>query len=130
MIADYGIDPETDRNRSNPEPHWRLYDSPTAGRGVVQVQDFDYPDYDAKRFMTAQAYATEEDANLALGTFLFRARLLHESGPFDRLARAVDEINNIATELNDALDDGDGDRQYAAEAALRALRQLQRDLIR
>jgi hypothetical protein len=133
MIADYGIDPETDRHRSNPESHWRLYDSPgnaasEAGPCVIQVQDFDYRDYDARRFMTAQAYATEEDANLALGTFLFRDRLLHENSPYEKLARAVDEINNIATELSDALDVDSP--VTAAEAALRSLRQLQRDLIR
>lgn len=129
MNVTYGVDPETDRNRTNPEPHWRLYHSPQSGPVAIEVQNFDYPDYDANRFMTAQAYASEEDANLALGTYLFRARMLHDRTADDRLSHALGEVDRIATELNEALE-GDGDRQYAAEAALRALRTLQRDLIR
>lgn len=129
MNVTYGVDPETDRNRTNPEPHWRLYHAKNGGPTAIEVQSFDYPDYDAERFMTAQAYSSEEDANLALGTYLFRARALHDRTADDRLAHALGEVDRIATELSEALD-GDGDRQYAAEGALRALRTLQRDLIR
>lgn len=129
MNITYGVDPETDRNRTNPEPHWRLYHANVGGPTVIEVQDFDYPDYDADRFMTAQGYSSEEDANLALGTYLFRARALHDRTSDDRLADALEEIERIATELNTALE-GDGDRQYAAEATLRDLRTLQRNLIR
>jgi hypothetical protein len=129
MNVTYGVDPETDSNRHNPEPHWRLYHSKHGGPGVACLQDFDYPDYDPNRFMTAQAYSTEEDANLALGTYLFRARALHNTTADERLSRALVEIDRIATALNIALE-GDADRQCAAEATLRDLRTLQRDLIR
>lgn len=129
MNVTYGIDPETDPNRGNPEPHWRLYHSKTGGPTVIEVQDFDYPGYDDNRFMSAQAYSSEEDANLALGTYLFCARALHSPTSDERLSRALEEIDRIATELNTALE-GDADRQYAAEATLRDLRTLQRNLIR
>jgi hypothetical protein len=129
MNVTYGVDPETDHHRTSPEPHWRLYHSKNGGPVAIQVQNFDYPDYEAERFMTGQAYSTEEDANLALGTYLFRARALHDRSSDDRLSRALEEIDRIATVLNLALE-GDADRQYAAEATLRDLRTLQRDLIR
>lgn len=62
----YGIDPDTDPHRRDPEVHYRLYDSPNQGPTVICVQDFDYPDYAADRFMTAEAYTTETEAEQAL----------------------------------------------------------------
>ena len=131
MDVTYGVDPETDRNRSNPEPHWRLYHSKNGGPTVVEVQDFDYPDYEAERFMTARAYTAEEDANLALGTYLFRARALHDRSSDDRLSRALEEIDRIATVLSEWVDrTPDDEIPNVAETTLRDLRTLQRDLIR
>lgn len=131
MNVTYGVDPETDRNRTNPDVHYRLYHSANGGPTVICVQDFDYPDYEDERFMTGQAYSSEEDANLALGTYLFRARALHDRTADDRLAHALGEVDRIATELSEWIDRAPEDEiPSVADRTLRALRTLQRDLIR
>lgn len=131
MNVTYGVDPETDRNRTNPEPHWRLYDSKLGGPTVIEVQDFDYRDYEDERFMTAQAYSSEEDANLALGTYLFRARALHDRSSDDRLSRALEEIDRVATVLSEWQDRTPEDEiPSVVDMTVRDLRSLQRELIR
>jgi hypothetical protein len=62
----FNLDPDLDPNRSNPDVHYRLYLSIRFGLTVVCVQDFDYPNYDAARFVTYQAWDTEQAANVAL----------------------------------------------------------------
>lgn len=126
----YGICPDADPHRSNPEPHWRLYDAPRdIGPTVIEVQNFDYRDYEDSRFMTSQAYDSEADALLALETYQFLTQLQHTRSADDRLARAIEELANIATTLSVGLD-GEGDRHYIAEHTLMRLRELQRELIR
>lgn len=52
------------------EVHYRTYLSKRAGEPTtVCVQSFDYTDYDGSRFLDAQAYATEEEAEAALEAF-------------------------------------------------------------
>jgi hypothetical protein len=131
MNVTYGVDPETDSNRHNPEPHWRLYHSKNGGPTVVEVQDFDYPDYEAERFMTAKGYTAEDDARFALGTYLFRARALHEATADERLSRALTAIDLIATALSEWRDrTPDDEIPPIVGDTLRELRTLQRDLIR
>lgn len=60
------VDPDLDNNRYNPDPHYRLYDAPRGGPTVICVQDFDYRDYDAGRFLSYDSYATQRDAEDAL----------------------------------------------------------------
>lgn len=60
-------EPVYDPNRTNPEPHWRLYRSPRDERiCAICVQDFDYVDYIAARFITHQAFDNEDDAIAAI----------------------------------------------------------------
>lgn len=47
-------------------PHWRLYINDSGDPVVICVQWFDYPDYDARRFLSDKEYETEADAESAL----------------------------------------------------------------
>jgi hypothetical protein len=76
--VDYGLDPDFDPHRGNPDVHYRLYDSDSYGLTVVCVQDFDYPDYDHRRFVSPEAYADERAAWRALDDLVERARLIAE----------------------------------------------------
>lgn len=57
----------TDPHRWNPNVHYRLYRSPQDEQPtVICVQDFDYYDYDASRFLSRDAWDCERDAEEAL----------------------------------------------------------------
>lgn len=58
-----------DPHRRNPEPHYRLYRDRDGLPVVICVQDFDYPDYDAARFLSPEAWSTEVQANAALDRY-------------------------------------------------------------
>lgn len=62
-----GYKPEDDTNRHNSEPHYRLYYYPPEKKVIVVcVQDFDYRDYDEDGWVGYEAFATQEQAELAL----------------------------------------------------------------
>ena len=48
--------------RHQHEVHWRHYLDKQGRPMVVCVQDFDYPDYDASRFLDAKAFDSEAEA--------------------------------------------------------------------
>lgn len=73
MGSIYNLDPANDANRLNPEVHYRLYLASGDHLMVVCVQDFDYPDYDRNRFVTYQAWTTENEALDALDTLVEQA---------------------------------------------------------
>lgn len=62
----FNLDPDLDPNRNNPDVHYRLYLHPTRGLTVICVQNFDYPDYDATRLVSYQAWDTEHGATYAI----------------------------------------------------------------
>ena len=123
-MLDYGIDPETDPHRGNPEPHCRLYHPHASGPTVVCVQSFDYFDYDPARFMTKEAYETENAAKHALW-FLHRTL---RGDPQMRLDQTAGWVEAIAAELEDGLDDDEIDRQLLAEQTLARLRTLIKEI--
>ena len=56
-----------DPHRHTRTAHYRLYLSPRTNRPtVICVQDFDYDDYNADRFLSPEAWDTEEAAERAL----------------------------------------------------------------
>lgn len=84
----YGVNPATDPHRHKQEVHYRLYHSPANGPVVICVQDFDYPDYDANRIMSPDAYDTEEEAEAALRELTARTM-----SDLELIARAIDPRN-------------------------------------
>jgi hypothetical protein len=78
-LAEYArllIEVEPDPHRLSPDVHWRLYLDKDGKAVIVCVQSWDYPDYDAGRFLSSEAYTSEEDAKLALVAFqIFRKRV-------------------------------------------------------
>lgn len=72
-----GYDPATDPNRYNDEPHYRFYLSKEDDRpAVVCVQEHDYRDYDAARFIGSQSFPDEDTARAALERLLIDAAKL------------------------------------------------------
>lgn len=70
------VEVEPDPHRLNPDVHWRLYLDKDGKAVIICVQSWDYPDYDAGRFLSSEAYTSEEDARLALVAFqIFRQRV-------------------------------------------------------
>ncbi len=60
-----------DPHRHNGDVHYRLYMSHRGNQPVVIcVQDFDYLDYDARRIMSTDAWATETEAERAYAALL------------------------------------------------------------
>lgn len=60
----------TDPHRFNPDPHYRLYLGRNGRPVVICVQDFDYYDYDASRFLSPDAWDNQADADAALAALL------------------------------------------------------------
>lgn len=79
MTILYNLDPAKDRNRTNPDVHYRLYLGSGDHLMVICVQDFDYHDYDQNRFVTYQAWETEEEALAALTTLVDQAHRIVRS---------------------------------------------------
>lgn len=55
-----------DTGRHDSRVHYRLYVGRDGSVTVICTQDFDYPDYDARRILSPEVYATEGAAELAL----------------------------------------------------------------
>lgn len=53
----------TGEHRHNPDVHYRRYLGRDDRITVVCVQNFDYPDYDASRFVDLAAFETELEAH-------------------------------------------------------------------
>lgn len=67
-------DRATNANRYNRDPHFRFYLSRRDNKPtVVQVQDFDYEDYDDDRFIGPWAFTDEKEAQAALESLLIDA---------------------------------------------------------
>jgi hypothetical protein len=65
------IDPPLDNPHTyKADVHYRLYLDLADVPVVITVQDFDYPDYDDERFLTTDAYQSEDDADIALHALL------------------------------------------------------------
>lgn len=75
----YNLDPMDDPHRHNPDAHYRLYLGSGDHLMVICVQNFDYSDYDQNRFVTYQAWETEEDALAALTTLVDQAHRIVRS---------------------------------------------------
>jgi hypothetical protein len=80
-IADEPLD---NPHRNNTEPHWRLYINRDGAPVAVCVTANDYPGYDAVRFLTEDAYETDNDALLALNR-----KLTHKATYADPMDRTV-----------------------------------------
>jgi hypothetical protein len=53
----------TDRHRYNPKPHYRRYLHPRTNAVVIAcLRDFDYPHYEADRFLDRRAFPTKDQA--------------------------------------------------------------------
>jgi len=69
-----GYDATQDTAQDNPNSHWRIWFSPRKQALVtINVQDFDYPDYqliNADGFVDYTAYATQADAQRGLALVL------------------------------------------------------------
>lgn len=63
-------EPLDNPHTASPDVHHRLYLTGDGTPTVVCVQGFDYPDYDAKRFLTVEAYPDEPAAHEALAHML------------------------------------------------------------
>lgn len=57
---------EGDPHRYRPALHYRLYVGSPCQATVIEVQDYDYPDYDARRILSASAWDTRTEAEAAL----------------------------------------------------------------
>lgn len=55
----------TNSESSNPLPHYRRYLGFDGLIAVICVQDFDYDDYDASRFLDFRSFDSEEEARQA-----------------------------------------------------------------
>lgn len=71
-----------DPHRYRSEVHYRLYEG-RSGPTVICVQDFDYLDYDATKFLSSEAWDNELEAEYAL------IRLVN---PIQQRALAVQDI--------------------------------------
>ena len=69
----YSYDPHS----HNMNVHYRLYDSPRNGPTVICVQGFDYPDYNPVRFMSPEAYDSDDEARRALADEIVRRQTVH-----------------------------------------------------
>jgi hypothetical protein len=58
-----------DPHRWNTRVHYRLYDARN-GPTVICVQDFDYLDYDGRKFLSPEAWEDEVEAEAALAAYL------------------------------------------------------------
>lgn len=56
----------TGEARFNPGVHYRRYLATDGRIAVICVQDFDYRDYDASRFLDTQTFETDEEAHQVL----------------------------------------------------------------
>jgi uncharacterized Zn ribbon protein len=59
-----------DPHRFNRKVHFRLYNSEQYGPTVICVQDFDYLDYDGRKFLSPEAWDEEQEAEDALTVYL------------------------------------------------------------
>ncbi len=64
MECDMTLD-MTGRHRWTTEPHYRRYLAADGRITAVCVQDFDYPDYDASRFVDGRAFDEQAEAETA-----------------------------------------------------------------
>jgi hypothetical protein len=55
----------TGRDRPDLDVHYRRYLSHDNRPAIICVQDFDYYDYDASRFLDRRAFSSEEEARQA-----------------------------------------------------------------
>lgn len=59
-MFDYDLD--KDPNRSNPDPHFRIVKDRDGKPTIIEVQDFDYYDYDDGVFLSYEGYKTKAEA--------------------------------------------------------------------
>ena len=89
----------SDPHRYNPNVHYRLYQGPN-GPMVACLQDFDYYDYDASKFLSPEAWDDEEAAKIALlavtGTSGIRAIAQENISTGDAVLVVVDPATGIA----------------------------------
>lgn len=104
---------DNDPHRSNGDVHYRLYMSHRGHRAVVIcVQDFDYVDYDARRIMSTDAWATEAEAERAYAALLPRIAQVEAALPTSMDPDMRDRL--IAAAVREPDGDGDLFAQFAA----------------
>lgn len=113
---DYSRDP----HRWTREVHYRLYLDRSGEPVVVCVQDFDYLDYDARRFLSMSAWDDECEADAALTRWKLRRSLTAElTGEQVELAlRMLARLwtTNVLTAAHDTGIDLPDDESAAAQA--------------